>query len=499
MRKIGIACITSNNAIGFKNKLIYNIPSELQHFKKTTSITKYKNIPNILVMGKNTFNSINCKPLPNRMNCVISSNYKTLQNQYKLNNLKFFPSITNFLEYSEKFHNSYNNMYICGGKSIYNYFINNNLLDSIIVSKINSSSDFEADTFFPIIDNKYSCIKTDSYYNQPATLINTNTIKLLDYSISTYIPDYKIKNIKNNDSDNVVIDTSHNEFVYLNSLKDILESGSIRKSRNSNTISKFGIDMSFDISKNIPLLTTKRVYWKGVIHELLWFINANTNALDLSKNKVKIWDGNSSREFLDSIGLNHYKDGDCGPIYGFQWRHFNANYNSYNQDYTNKGVDQLQQIIDLINNDPTSRRMIMSAWNPCQLDEMCLPPCHVLYQFYVEICNNGDKYLSCSMYQRSGDMFLGIPFNIASTTALTYLIAHHTGCKPKKITIKIGDAHIYENHIEAVKTQLNRTPVDFPTLKLNCNKKKNINDYNVDDFILEDYNPAPTIKAPMIA
>ena len=251
--------------------------------------------------------------------------------------------------------------------------------------------------------------------------------------------------------------------------------------------------MSFDVSKSIPLLTTKKVYYKGVIHELLWFLNGNTNSKDLSKVGVNIWNKNSSRAFLDSRRLYHYEEGECGPIYGFQWRYFNSDFNNKER----KGIDQLQQIIDLINTDPFSRRMIMTAWNPCQLDEMCLPPCHVLYQFYIHISNDGKKHLSCSMYQRSGDMFLGIPFNIASTSILTYIIATHTDCIPDKITIKIGDAHIYENHINAVKTQLERTPVDFPTLSIQ--KKKNINEYTIDDFTIHNYNPSSTIKAEMVA
>ena len=502
MRKIGLVCLTPNNAIGFRNKLIYNIPSELNHFKKTTTAVKYKKIPNLLVMGRKTFDSINCKPLPNRVNCVISSNYKQFQNQYTYNNLKFFPSIDTFLDYTNKFHHSYNNLYVCGGKSIYEYFINKNLFDSLIVTQITDSNNSIGDTFFPPFDDKYSCVKTETFNDKPATLVSTNKKQFIDYSINTYIPTYKNVN-RNTTSVNrnttSVIDTSLQEYNYLDALKDVLNTGTMRKSRNSNTISKFGINMSFDISKNIPLLTTKNVYWKGVIHELLWFINANTNAKDLSKNKVKIWDGNSTREFLDKRGLNHYEEGDCGPIYGFQWRHFNAEYSSYDNNYSGKGVDQLQQIIDLINNDPSSRRMIMSAWNPCQLDEMCLPPCHVLYQFYVDIDSDGKKYLSCSMYQRSGDMFLGIPFNIASTSALTYLIAHHTGCIPKNINITVGDAHIYEEHIQAVNTQLERSPTTPPNLRITCKPKVNINDYTINDFELENYNPASPIKAPMIA
>ena len=187
---------------------------------------------------------------------------------------------------------------------------------------------------------------------------------------------------------------------------------------------------------------------------------------DLEKAGVRIWQGNSTREYLDSIGLNDYAEGECGPIYGFQWRHFNAKYEGCDADYTGKGVDQLGEIIRLIREEPNSRRMFMSGWNPTQMKEMALPPCHVSYQFYVQ-----DGYLSCQMYQRSGDMFLGVPFNIGSTALLTYMLAHHTGLKPKKIVIVIGDAHIYEQHIDAVNTQLMREPMEFPTLKINCEQK----------------------------
>lgn len=273
-----------------------------------------------------------------------------------------------------------------------------------------------------------------------------------------------------------------NEKSYLNALKDIIETGERRQTRNSVTLSKFGVKLDFDISSSFPLLTTKRVYWKGVLHELLWFISGNTNSKDLEKYGVNIWKGNSSREFLDSINLYNNKEGECGPIYGFQWRNFNSD-----------GIDQLQNCINLIKTDPSSRRIFMSAWNPSQLDTMCLPPCHVSYQFYV----SNDKKLSCIMYQRSGDMFLGIPFNIASVSLLVYIIANITDTIPGNISIIIGDAHIYETHIEQVKIQLNRSPYDFPILKIN-KKITDIDSCEYDNFTIENYICHLSIKADMI-
>ncbi len=290
----------------------------------------------------------------------------------------------------------------------------------------------------------------------------------------------------------------NNEKVYLDALKDILDNGQIRKTRNSNTISKFSIKLDFDVREYFPLMTTKRVYWKGIVEELFWFINADTNSKHLESKNVNIWKDNSSREFLDKIGLNRYEEGTCGPIYGFQWRHFGADYFGPDYNYSGLGVDQLQTCIDLIKNDPFSRRIFMSAWNPVQLDQMCLPPCHVSYQFYVSINDKNEKELSCMMYQRSGDMFLGVPFNIASTSLLLYMIANITDTKPGYVHLTIGDAHIYEEHVDAVKEQLSREIYAPPQLVM-MTTVSNINNYQDDDFKLINYQCHPTIKAKMIA
>jgi thymidylate synthase len=289
---------------------------------------------------------------------------------------------------------------------------------------------------------------------------------------------------------------SHFEHVYLRALKDVLETGKRRVTRNATTISKFGVKLDFDIRNQFPLLTTKKMYWHGIVGELLWFLRGDTNANHLDANRITIWNPNTTREYLDNNGLNHYVKGDCGPIYGYQWRRFNATYRGCDASYDeHEGVDQLQQCIDLIRYQPESRRIFMSAWNPLQLGEMCLPPCHISYQFHVEEDTNE---LSCMMYQRSGDMFLGIPFNIASVALLVYLISHITGRVPGSITLVIGDAHIYESHIDSVRKQLERDPFPAAQLRISGNPQF-IEDYVESDIGLFGYVAHPAIRAAMVA
>ncbi|NXH15372.1 TYSY synthase, partial [Bucco capensis] len=215
------------------------------------------------------------------------------------------------------------------------------------------------------------------------------------------------------------------EAQYLRQVQHILEHGHRKEDRTGiGTISVFGMQARYSLRDQFPLLTTKKVFWKGVLEELLWFIKGSTNAKELSAKGVKIWDANGSREFLDKQGFSNREEGDLGPVYGFQWRHFGAEYKDMHTDYSNQGIDQLQKVIETIKTNPDDRRIIMSAWNPKDISLMALPPCHALCQFYVL---NGE--LSCQLYQRSGDMGLGVPFNIASYSLLTYMIAHVTGLK----------------------------------------------------------------------
>lgn len=289
---------------------------------------------------------------------------------------------------------------------------------------------------------------------------------------------------------------NQDEFQYLQLISNILVNGDDFEGRNGNTKMIFGTQMRFHLSDNcLPLLTTKKLAWKTCLKELLWFISGSTNNKILKENKVHIWDANGSSEFLKSRGLD-YEEDDLGPVYGHQWRFFNATYVDCNSDYTGEGIDQLQNVISMLN-DPVekySRRIILSAWNPCQLDLMALPPCHILMHFHV---NQKDE-LSCILYQRSGDVGLGVPFNIASYAFLTHLIAHHCGLQAKEFIHFIGNAHIYHDHIEPLKTQINRTPYAFPTLRI-VNKYENINDYKLEDFIVENYECHEKVTMKMSA
>ena len=294
----------------------------------------------------------------------------------------------------------------------------------------------------------------------------------------------------------------HEELQYVSLIRKIIDEGHWEKGRNGRTKSIFGHTMRFSLQGGkIPILTTKKTAWKTCLKELLWFIRGETDNKLLQEQGVHIWDGNSTKEFMESRGLGHYPEGLLGPIYGFQWRHFNAK--SYLKTGKavydiegNRGVDQLQQIIDALK-DPkqrTSRRLIMTAWNPCQLDEMALPPCHVMCQFNV---HDGNK-LSCALTQRSGDFPVGIPFNVASYSFLTHILAEHCGLEAYEFVHFIGNCHIYEDHIEPMKAIFDRVPYKFPTLEI-YRKKENINDYEMEDFFVSDYKCHEVIKMKMVA
>lgn len=276
-----------------------------------------------------------------------------------------------------------------------------------------------------------------------------------------------------------ILNDIHNENTdenqYLEYLKLILERGEYVKDRTGvGTFSTFGSRMVFDLQDRFPLFTTKQIYFKAVAAELLWFLKGDTNVIFLHDNGCHIWD-----EWADD-------QGDLGPIYGKQWR-----------DWNGEGIDQIKNAIELLRTDPRSRRIIVSAWNPSQIQDMALPPCHVMFQFYV----SGDSWISnkftlnCQIYQRSGDMFLGVPFNIASYALLTNMMAKVVGMRPGKLIWIGGDTHIYANHVDQVSEQLHRTPYKMPYLELA--DKESIFDYTMDDIHIHEYKHHPTIKAPV--
>lgn len=308
------------------------------------------------------------------------------------------------------------------------------------------------------------------------------------------------------------MELTYEEQQYVNLVDKILKEGFWEEGRNGRTKGIFGYTMRFSLRDNtIPIFTTKKTAWKTCLKELLWFIHGETNNKLLQEQNVHIWDGNTSRDFLDSVGLSLYEEGIAGPIYGYQWRNFNAKYNCItgkpiannfeesDYDFNNiffRGIDQLQYIINCLK-DPvkrTSRRLIMSSWNPCQLNEMALPPCHVMCQFNVL---DGDK-LSCALYQRSNDVSLGTSFNVASYSFLTHLLAKHCGLIAYEFIHFMGNCHIYEQHIEPMEELLNRRFYQFPKINIKC-IKENINDYEVDDFEIIGYKSNDVIKMQMVA
>lgn len=300
---------------------------------------------------------------------------------------------------------------------------------------------------------------------------------------------------------------------YLDLLKDIQKNGVIKSDRTgTGTKSVFGRQLRFDLSEGFPAITTKKLFLRGIIHELLWFLQGDSNIEYLVKNDVHIWDewpfkaylmstgqdipevgsdewSSKLHDFTEKVKTDHkfaVKYGELGPVYGYQWRHW--------PDGQGGEIDQITELIDTIKNNPDSRRMIVSAWNVADIEEMAkagLPPCHTLFQFYVV-----DGKLSCQLYQRSADTFLGVPFNVASYSLFTMMIAQVTGLKPGEFVHTFGDTHLYLNHMEQVELQLSRAPKSLPTMKINPDIKS-IFDFSIDDFELVGYDPYPAIKAPI--
>lgn len=283
---------------------------------------------------------------------------------------------------------------------------------------------------------------------------------------------------------------------YLDMCQYILTNGIRKEDRTGiGTLSIFGYNLRFNLSHGFPLLTTKKIWLKGIFHELQWILSGSTNNKILQNKGVHIWDGNSSREFLDSRNLSHYPEGDIGATYGFACRHFGGDYINCLEEYKGIGFDQLEYVIDKIKNNPTDRRILINLWDGSIMDKVALMPCFMIYNFYVDTVN---KKLNLSGYIRSSDSFLGLPWNIGYASLMVYLICNlnDIDLEPGELVINTCDQHIYLNHLDAINQQLNRKPKPFPKLKIN-RKVDKIDDFVWSDIILEDYNPYPNIKAEM--
>lgn len=442
----------AENGIGKDGNIPWSIKEDMNQFRKITrgDISDRKNA---VIMGRKTYESIG-KLLPGRINIIITSRdleidaiiCKSVQESidYVLNNCDI------------------ENAFVIGGSMIYSEFIEHPICNVIHVTQIPFT--YGCDVFFPSIPSGFQLVESE--VGKLSDSMDTK-YSFLRYE---YVTDEK---------------------KYIDLVKDILDNGSFKNDRTgTGTFSKFGEYLKFDLSDNtLPLLTTKKVFTKGVFKELLWFIKGDTSSKNLEKDGVNIWKGNSTREFLHKRGLD-YKEGTLGQVYGFNWRFWGATYIDSETNYTGKGVDQLQNCIDLIRNNPDSRRMIVNSWDPATLHKCVLPPCHMIFQFYVN-----DGKLSCAFTQRSVDIGLGSSFNISSYALLTHMIARITGLEAGTLTYFMGDAHIYKNHVEPLREQINRSMRKFPKVRF-TGEHSEIDDFKYEDIHVDDYYPHSAIKMP---
>jgi dihydrofolate reductase/thymidylate synthase len=465
-----VVAATRLGAIGLNNDLPWGraLTRDLANYKRITSETADPNKMNAVIFGRKTWESlpVKAKPLKGRLNVVITQSPSVIDSASSLADTLCFPSFRSALEalssppHTEKVEK----LFLVGGAGLIASSTNLPQCKSIFLTEV--LKEFPSDVkIAPINRSLFDLVESSEL--------------LIDNDVPFQFLRFDRRAV-------------HEERQYLDLVDRVISTGTVKGDRTgTGTISIFGAQMRFDLRKSFPLLTTKRVFWRGVLEELLWLVRGATDSKQLAEKKVHIWDDNGSREFLDKLGFQSREVGDLGPVYGFQWRHFGAQYVDCRSDYRGQGVDQLAQIIETIKKNPNDRRILMSAWNPVDIPKMALPPCHIMCQFYVA---NGE--LSCQMYQRSCDLGLGVPFNIASYSLLTCMIAHVCGLKPGDFVHTLGDAHVYSNHVEPLRVQLEREPKPFPTLKIKRDVKS-IDEFTADDFLLENYQCHEAIKMQM--
>jgi len=495
---IVVAIAGKSRGIGVKNGLPWStIKCDMNRFAALTN-GRSINMQNAIIMGRKTLESMNNKPLLNRYNVVLSSQWEYYNKQNTITNLQYTSSLNDALKLCEN-NPKIDNVYVIGGSQIYNEAIQHprcyRIYQTIIPDELCLD---KCDVFFPNIPNKFNLVETE--YD------NHTEIDYDSYSDYTNKQNYKIifETYKNDLYKSLYIHNS-GEFSYINCLNRVLNNGEEINDRTGvGTISIFDENMQFTIETvindgktnyRVPMLTTKRLFAKGVILELLWFLSGNTDSNWLSDRGVNIWKGNTSKDFLKLSKLD-YNPGEIGAGYGFQWIHWGAKWKSglNYTEYNNKGINQIENIINTLKTNPTSRRMILSAWNVSDLDKMVLPPCHLMYMFKVE-----RGKLCCKVILRSNDLFLGAPFNILSASILTILIAKAANMQPGKVAFSINDAHIYKNHIEQVKLQIKRAPFQFPLMTINkdINSYEDMLDLKLTDFNILDYKCWPKITGDM--
>jgi len=464
-----ILCRDANNTIDIS----WDIEDDIQYFKKMT-------IENIIIMGRKTADTL-IKPLKNRINIILTKN----QNYRNDEGFISFTNLEKALEYSQQLNKK---IFIIGGLALFDEAIKNNKCRNIYINTINKK--YENNNLF--LSNKFlDELKIYTLNSQENIYSYCNNLKEnVNINISHYI--YK----------------NHEEIQYLNLLNKIITQGELRETRNAKTYSLFGEKIVFDLQNGFPLLTTKKMFLRGIIEELLFFLKGETNTKILEEKGVNIWKGNTSKEFLKNNNKEYLNEGEMGPMYGYQWRNFNLDYKNKN----NVSIDQLDLLIKNIVDDPNSRRLLITSYNPSQAEEGVLYPCHgLITQFYVK-----NNKISLQTYQRSSDSFLGLPFNIASYALLLHIIVnlvnnnknrkHKEDYNVGEVITILGDTHIYSDekadHLSVVKQQISLMEKTYKFPKLNFNVKlQELNDLEklkASDFVITDYICHPQLKAQMV-
>lgn len=440
-----ILAIDKNYGIGYKGRLPWKCKEDMTLFKEKT-------MGKILVVGRKTYESLCGNQLPGRELRVLSRD-ESIPKEIRMYHIEDVYKIPNWE----------NSIVFAGGVEVYKAAIQRGMVRRVYLSMIHG--DYQCDVFIPrtLLSLNFTNVSTIEY-----NTFTHHTLEILKYS----------------------------ENQYLDLVNRVLTQGDERIGRNGGVISIFNANMQFDLRNNsIPLLTTKKMFVRGILDELLFFLRGDTDSKILENNNVNIWKGNSSRDFLDSLDMKNRPVGIIGPMYGYQWRHFDAEYDDQLACPKEPGIDQLCHVVDTIKSDPNSRRILMTTYNPRQVREGVLYPCHSLIsQFYCQ-----DEYIDMFCYNRSSDLILGVPFNIASSALLLCIVAQLTRKKPRWLYLTLGDVHIYSDHKKVAQEQLERIPYKFPLVTVpNINTLDDIGKISVGDFKIENYISHELLRAKMI-
>ena len=491
--------------IGINNKIPWNIKEDLINFKQiTTLVPSDDNIEyqNAVVMGRKTWDSLpsNYKPLPKRLNVIITNQDLNIKNDNVVVSRweNFEETIINHVNTQNKVKKRnllINDIYIIGGQQIYNLALKTRKLNRIYATEI--YKDVTCDTFVANYLTFKSELNEFKYRN--VSPFKTSSDNSFLESDKIYFRFITLLNIKQFDDKTPITNIWRNEeeLKYLETMNDILVNGIERSDRTgTGTISTFGNQLKFNLRDTFPLSTTKKMFFRAIFEELKLYLTGKTDNKILQEKNIHIWDGNTNRSFLDKRGLKHYPEGDMGETYGFNMRHFGGTYKDCHEEYdSDNGFDQLQYVIDLLKNDPTSRRIMINLWNPATLAKAALPSCLCQYQFYV---NTQTKELSLQIYIRSSDYFLANNWNTCTGALFVHLLCNVEGINltPGDLSVVVGDTHLYKTHLEQVRENIAREPYPFPMLRVK-RKTKDITNFEFNDLELLGYKAHPRIAADM--